>query len=328
MKKSNRNPALFREMGMIGAILLLCLFVQIRNSNFFTWENVDDVLTNTAILSILSVGMMMVIITRGIDLSLGSTLALAGMVTTKVMIVYPGLPIPLAFLMGIGIGTLCGFIVGAMVSWGSVPPIIASMGMMNAYRGITFLVSDGQWVSAHQMTNPFKAIATGRFLGINNLVLIAVLVFIAAYVFLQHTNPGRRIYAVGSNPEAADVSGIPVKRILCMVYMIMGALSGLCGILWVSKYASAQGNTAAGYEMSVIAACVLGGVSVDGGSGRIGGLILGGLFYGILSNSLPMLNVSAFWQQSIQAVIILMAIILNVLIKRRMDFMNAKRRKI
>jgi rhamnose transport system permease protein len=133
---------------------------------------------------------------------------------------------------------------------------------------------------------------------------------------------------VGSNSEAAIISGIKSKRVLFMIYTIMGALAGLAGILWVSKYASAQGNTAAGYEMSVIAACVLGGVSVDGGVGRISGLVLGILFYGTLINSLPMLNVSPFVQQTIQALLILGAIVLNVTIKRRMKANNRRRRKI
>lgn len=329
MRKSRSGHiAGFRELGMVGAILLLCALVQSRNASFFSLENFDDILTNTAILGILAVGMMPVMISRGIDLSLGSTLALSGMVVTKLMISYPELPVILAVLLGILIGMACGAVVGSLIAWGGVPPIIASMGMMNAFRGITYVISDGKWVSAHQMTPEFTAIATGRVMGINNLVIIAVGVFAAAYIFLQHINTGRKIYAIGSNPGAAEISGIHTKKILCLIYVIMGGLSGLCGILWVSKYASAQGNTAAGYEMSVIAACVLGGVSVDGGAGKIGGLILGVLFYGILSNSLPMLNVSSFWQQSIQAVIILAAVILNVLIKRRMDSANQKRRKI
>jgi len=329
-KKKRRavNEMSFRELGMFVAIILFGLLVQSRNSNFLTLENIDDMLTNTAILAILSVGMMMVMITRGIDLSIGSSLALAGMITTKLMIVYPNISPFAALLMGMAIGIVCGLIIGVLVAWGKVPPIIASMGMMNAYRGLAYIISGGEWVSAHEMTVPFKKMATGKILGINNLVAIAILIYIAAFVFLKYTKTGRRIYAVGSNPEAASISGIKIEKILLLTYVIMGALAGIAGILWVCKYASAQGNTASGYEMSVIASCVLGGVSVSGGSGKISGLIFGVLFFGILSNSLPLLKVSSFWQQTIQALIMLVAIILNVLTKRTMDARNQKRRKI
>ena len=327
-KTGVKNLDRFREAGMAVAIALLCILVQSRNSNFFTSENISDLFTNTAILSILSVGMMMVIISRGIDLSIGSTLAISGMVVTKLMIVYPGMPIFAAFLLGILIGAVCGGVIGALIAYGKLPPIIASLGMMNAYRGIAFLISEGVWVSAHQMTDGFKRIATGSLLGVNNLIVIAVLINVAAYLFLTFSAAGRRIYAVGNNAEAALISGIKSQRVLFMIYTIMGALAGLAGILWVSKYASAQGNTAAGYEMNVIAACVLGGVSVYGGVGKISGLVLGILFYGTLTNSLPMLNVSPFVQQAIQALLILGAILLNVMIKRRMQANNRRRRNI
>ena len=164
--------------------------------------------------------------------------------------------------------------------------------MMNVVRGFTFLVSKGRWISAYQMSIPFKEIATGRILGMNTLVVIAVVIYSAFYYFINHTRTGRQIYAVGSNPDAAEVSGIPKIRIIWMVYILMGALAGLAGVLWVSRFASAQGDTAVGYEMNVIAACVLGGISISGGSGKVSGLILGAVLFGILNNALPLINVS------------------------------------
>ena len=318
----------FREAGMLLAIVLLSVLVQSRNKMFFTYENIEDLLANTSILAVLAVGMMMVIISGGIDLSIGSVIALSGMSVTKLMIAYPNIPTPVAVLLGMLIGVVCGTITGFLVAWGKVPPIIASLGMMNVYRGLTYIVSDGLWVSAHQMTPGFKALSTGSFLYIRNFVWIVLITYLIAYVFLEYTQTGRRIYAVGSSAESAVISGIKKGKTLVQTYAAMGMLAGLAGIMWVSKFASAQGNTALGYEMSVIAACVLGGVSVSGGVGKLGGVILGVMFYGILSNSLPMLNVSPFYQQLIQAVLILAAILLNVILKRKVNERNRKAREI
>jgi rhamnose transport system permease protein len=178
------------------------------------------------------------------------------------------------------------------------------------------------------MSPAFKDMTTGRFLGINNLIVIAVIIYIVFYCFISHTRTGRRIYAVGSNPEAAELIGLPKKRLIALVYILMGALAGLAGVLWVSKFASAQGDTAAGYEMSVIASCVLGGVSVSGGRGKVSGLIIGVMLFGMLANALPLINVSPFWQQAIQGFVILTAIITNVIIKRNNDKTSLRARAI
>ena len=318
----------FRELGLLVFIILLSVLVQLRNPNFLTLENINDMIKNTAILSILTVGMMLVIVTRGIDLSIGSTLALSGMVSALTVSANTNLHPLLAILLGTLIGTVCGCILGFLISKAGILPIIATLGMMNVYRGLTFMISGGKWVSAHQMPGSFKAIATNSILGINVLIFIAILIYIIFYYFINHTRTGRQIYAVGSNPEAAKVSGINTVKVLWMVYTIMGALAGLAGVLWVSKFASAQGDTAMGYEMDVIAACVLGGVNIAGGSGKISGIILGSLLLGILNNALPLINVSPFWQEAIHGVIILVAVIVNALVKRNVDRKNLMRRKI
>jgi len=198
--------------------------------------------------------------------------------------------------------------------------------MMNVVRGMTYVVSGGKWISSYQMSSEFKAIATGRILGVNNLVWIAILVYVAAAYFLYHTRTGRQIYAVGSNPEAAEISGLPKKRLVFLVYGIMGALAGLTGVLWVARFASAQGSTAIGYELQVIAACILGGVSISGGQGKLPGLMLGTLLLGILNNALPLIKVSPFWQTGIQGTIIIAAVITNVLVKRNTEAKALRRR--
>lgn len=313
------NISKFRELGLLAFIILLSILVQIRNPSFLSLENINDLIKNTAILSILSVGMMLVIVTRGIDLSIGATLALSGMITALTVSAIPNLHPLLALILGTLIGIACGFILGLFVSKGGVLPIIATLGMMNVYRGLTYIVSGGKWVSANQMPASFKAIATSSVFGINVLIFIAIVIYIIAYYFINHTRTGRQIYAVGSNPESAKIIGINKDKILWLVYTVMGGLAGLAGVLWVSKFASAQGDTAAGYELSVIAACVLGGVSIAGGSGKISGIILGSVLLGILNNALPLINISAFWQMAIQGLIILFAVIVNVLVKRGVD---------
>lgn len=318
----------FRELGLVGFILLLILFVQMRNPSFLTLENIDDLLTNTAILSILSLGMMLVIVTRGIDLSVAANLALAGMIAALTTKNYPDLHPIFLILLGTAIGLICGAVVGGLVAKAKILPIIATLGMMNVFRGSTFTISGGKWVSADQMPAHFKAIATGDLFGLNHLILIAIIIYVVFFYFVNYTRTGRQIYAVGSNPDSAMVSGIHIDRILILVYTIMGGLAGLAGVLWVSKFASAQGDTASGYELTVIAACVLGGVNIAGGVGKISGVLLGAILIGILNNALPLLNVSPFWQMAIQASIILIAVIANALVRRGVDRHNLMRRRI
>jgi rhamnose transport system permease protein len=313
------SPERFREIGLVFFIVGVSIIVQTRNHEFLTALNINNLLVNTAVLSILSVGMMMVLLTGGIDLSIGAIMALTGMVTALTVRDNPQVAPMVLVLESTAIGAVVGLVNGMLVARFSILPIIATLGMMNVVRGLTYIVSKGAWVSAYQMPEAFKNMATSTFLGVNNLIAIAIAVYIVFYYFINFTRTGRRIYAVGSNPEAAEVTGLPRVRITALVYVFMGALAGLGGVLWVSKFASAQGDTASGYEMNVIAACVLGGVSVNGGRGKVSGLILGVVLFGILANALPLINVSPFWQQAIQGFVILAAIITNVLIKRNND---------
>ncbi len=327
-KSKTVNAGKIREIGLVVIIILLTLFIQFRNDQFLTHDNLNDMMVNASIMGALTVGMMMVMITGGIDLSIGAIIALSGMMAALVVRDHPETSTAMALLIGTAVGAFCGFISGLIVAKGKVLALIATLGMMNVYRGLTYIFAKGAWVSAHQMNPEFKALALGRVLGINNLVWVALLIFIAAFYFLKYTRTGRKVYAVGSNMEAARISGINVDHILVMVYTIMGTISGLSGVLWVSKYASAQGDTASGYEMTVIAACVIGGVSISGGSGKVQGVFLGVVLLGILKQALPMLKVSPFWQDAIYGFIILFAVLLNTYFKRMADSNNLQRRKI
>jgi rhamnose transport system permease protein len=317
-----------REMSLVIILIVLSAFIQVRNSTFLSLSNLNDMLTNAVMMGILAVGMMCVLLIGGIDISIGSNIAFSGMSVALLLRSYPGIPTVFAFVLGILIGSFCGVLVGLIITKGNVIPIIATMGLMNAFRGATYLIADNQWVAAYQLPVGLKAFATGKFFGINNMIVVAVIIYIIFAYFIKFTRTGRRIYAVGSNMEAAQVSGIPIDRIKILVYTLMGALCGLVSVLWISKYASAQGDAATGFEIDIIAACVIGGVSLNGGKGTVFGVILGTITLGILNNALPLINISPFWQDAIKGSVIILAIIINTLSQRSMDKKNLRRREL
>jgi len=316
-----------REMSLVVVLAVLCIFIQLRNSIFLTPSNIGDMLINASLMAILAIGMMCVLLIGGIDISIGSTVALSGMATALVMRDNPGIPAFLGFLIAILVGLAAGFIIGLVIAKGRVIPIIATLGFMNIYRGITYLIANNQWVAAYQIPEKYKAFTLGKTFGINNMLIVTIICYLVFAYFIKYTRTGRKIYAVGSNSEAAAVSGINIANVKIMVYSLMGALCGLVGGLWVSKYASAQGDSAKGFEMDIIAACVIGGVSLTGGKGTVFGVILGSLTLGILNNALPLINVSSFWQDAIKGLIIIAAVILNTVTQRAMDKNNLKRRE-
>jgi len=316
-----------REFGIIVFILVLSVLIGIRNPRFLTWGNIHDMLVDTAALLVVAVGMMLVLVTGGIDLSAESVLALTGMVTGIIIKDHPYLPPLLMLVFGLCFGGLLGSVTGLVVSRGRVLPIIATLSMMYIYRGITFIVSKGEWIDAHEMPESFKALATGRVLGFSNLIVIALVVYVIFYYFTAHTRTGREIYAVGSNLEAARIIGINTAFITWLVYTLSGALSGLGGVMWVARYASAQNDTAAGFVLTIMAACVLGGVSISGGAGTIPGVLLGSITIGIINNALPMIRVSPFWKMALQGIIILVAALVNVAVARNIERTQLRQRE-
>lgn len=318
-----------REFSLIIVMIVIALFVQMRSGgNFFTVENISDMLAETAVLAICAAGMMLVIVTGGIDLSIGAVMALGAMVGCTVLKNNQSMPTIVIVLIAIAVGIVCGFINGTLVAKLKILPIIATLGMMNIFRGVTYLVANGSWVKQQEMGQGFLSLATGKFLGINNLIVIAILVYIVAAFFTTQTRTGRKVYAVGNSEESARVSGIKTDRTLIMVYTILGAIAGLGGILYVCKYGVAQGETCTGYEMNVIAACVLGGVSINGGTGRVQGVLLGAILLGMLNNAMPLIHISSFWQEAIRGLIILLSIIANSLIQRNVEMKALRRRNI
>ena len=229
----------------------------------------------------------------------------------------PEMPVLLILFADIGIGTFLGLINGLLIAYGKVPPIITTLGTMSIFRGFTFVFSKGQWVTAHEMTESYMNIPHGSFLGLPNLVWAGVIVSFLMYYFMTYVRSGRELYAIGGNKTAAVFVGVSEKKINLMVYSIVGFLGGLAGVMWTARYAAAVNETALGFELQTVAACVLGGVSIAGGSGTVPGVVLGALFLGILTNALPVVNLSPFYQLGLQGVVILGAMIINTLSEKQ-----------
>lgn len=309
----------FREMGIIVFIVLLVILVSLRSPHFLTIDNFRNILLSIAILTIVALAQTIVIITRGIDLSVSSMIGLTAMMVAFMVIQYPAMSPVVTVLLGMALGMALGALNGLIIAVGGVPPIIATLGTLSIYRGAVFFYSRGTWVNAFEMPQSFKVLAKGTPLGAPNLVIIALVMVGVVYVFLGHTRTGRDIYAIGSNPDAAQVAGIRVQRIIFMVYVISGVLCGLAGVLWASRVESAQTNTALGFELSTVAAAVVGGVNIFGGSGTVLGVVLGALLLGLIDNALKLMRISPFWQLAAQGLLILLAVVADSVILRRLQ---------
>lgn len=306
-----------REASLFLVMILLCLVIQWRSGGvFFTGNVLTQLAQNYAHTAVLTFGMLMVLLIGGIDISIASTLALSGMASS--MLMERGvLTSPLAvFAVSTGIGLLCGLVCGLIIAKGKVIPIIATLGMQYIFRGLTYVISDSKWVSADEMLPSYLQFALGSFLGIPYLAWIVIALFVIMFIILKWTEFGRQIYAVGSNAEAAKISGINIDRVKILVYTANGAIAGLAGAMFTSKYGSAQSNMATGAEMDVIAACVLGGISLDGGQGSAVGALLGVITIAIISKSLSLVGIDAFWQQALKGAIILLAVVINIVVQR------------
>ena len=309
----------FREAGISIFILVLVAAVTVRAPSFLTVDNFNDILLNISILTIVALAQTMVIITHGIDLSVSSMIGLVAMMVAFVVKQNPEMPVFLSVVLGMALGAVLGSFNGLIITYGNVPPIIATLGTLSIYRGLVFFYSQGTWINSFELPAAFKLLSKGTPLGLPNMVIIALLVAVIVYYFLNHTRTGRDIFAVGSNPDAAQYSGIRKQRIIFLVYMLSGIMAGLAAVLWVSRFESAQTNTALGFELQTVAASVVGGVSISGGVGTVPGVMLGALLLGIIQNSLTLIRISPFWQLAAQGLLILFAVISDKWILSRVE---------
>ncbi len=306
-----------RDAFLALALVVLIGLVYLRFPAFASAQSLLGVFNDTSILIILALGQTAVILTRCIDLSMASNLALVGMCTAMLNSAIPGIPIPMLVLLAIVLGAFLGSLNGLLVWKLDIPPIVVTLGTLTIFRGIIFLISEGQWVNAHEMSPAFKALPRTNILGIPVLSWMALICIALIYLLLTRTPMGRAFFAVGGNPNAAVYTGINVGKTRFNAFVLSGALSGVAGYLWVSRYAVAYVDIAAGFELDVVAACVIGGISIAGGMGSVAGAVLGALFLGVIKNALPVINISPFWQQAISGSAIIIAVIFNARSARR-----------
>lgn len=302
----------FKEnLGIIVAFLVLCVFLSVfpkTSGSFFTRQNIFNVLRQISTNLFLACGMTMVIILGGIDLSVGSIIALSGCISAGCVARY-NLPLPIALLMGLLVGLLVGMFNGAVISKTTIPAFIVTLATMNIAKGLAYVYTGGSPVRV--VTKEWQFLGAG-YVGIfPTPVVILVIVLIITAIIMNKTKMGRHMYAVGGNQQAAEFSGIKVEKVKFFVHAFSGLMSGLAGIVLASRMYSGQPTAGDGAEMDAIAAVVVGGTSMAGGSGKIGGTIIGGLIIGVLNNGLNLLNVNSFWQYVVKGVVILLAVFLD-----------------
>ena len=289
-----------------GLIVLLVLFgaMTLASDEFLTSENMANLARQVAIFGIIAVGQLLVILTAGIDLSVGSVLGLTGCVTAQLMV--EGMPIPLAIVVGLLVGVALGLFNGGLVAYGKLPPFIVTLGMLGIARGVVLVLTDASTVQP--LPEAFGNIANGSFAGLPNLLWMFVVVVVVTAFVLRRTVFGRYIYAVGSNPESARLSGVPVTAVLVSVYAIAGLLAAVGGVLFASRLNAGIPTAGTGYELNAIAACVIGGASLFGAKGGAFGAAAGALIVATLNNGGNLLAVNAFYLQIIIGALILIAV--------------------
>jgi rhamnose transport system permease protein len=312
-----RSLARHRESVLAIIIAVLVGAIAVRAPVFLSAGSLDTLVTDGAILAIMALAQMLALVIRGIDLSIAANMALTGMLVAMLSTAHPEMPVAVTIAAAVGLGLVLGAFNAALIAALGMPAIVVTLGTMSIYRGLVFLVSGGGWINAHELGASFVSFPNDRLWGVAHIVWIAVLVIAIQYAFLRSVRTGRELYALGDNPTAAQYVGINGARLQLVVYAATGALSGLCGYLWVARYAVAYTETAQGFEMQTIAACVIGGVSTAGGRGSVAGCLLGTAFLVILFNALPVIDVSPFAQMAISGAVIVVAVVVNARAERR-----------
>jgi len=303
-----------RQIGTFAGLAVLCVVLWAATPHFLTISNLLNVLEQTSINAIVAVGMTFVIISGGIDLSVGSVLAVAGIALALAL--EGRAPAPAAIILALATGTACGLANGLLITFGRLPPFIATLGMMSVARGAALMLAEGRPISG--FSEGFRALATARVLTIVPApVLLTAVVYLVAHFVLNHTVFGRATYAIGGNEEAARLSGVHVRFHKTAVYGVAGLTSAVAAILLTARLNSAQPTAGTMYELDAIAATVIGGTSLLGGEGTLVGALIGALIMGVLRNGLNLLNVSSFFQQVVIGAVIIGAVLIDMSLKRR-----------
>ncbi len=308
-----------RELGIVAALALLITVTAILEPRFIETNSLRNLALNAAIFAILAVGQTLVIVTRNVDLSVGSVLGLSAYFAGDLLFKHPGMALPLVFLLGIALGAACGLLNGVLVTWGQVPALVVTLGTLYAFRGLAFLWTGGSQISANQLPDAFLNLGSDSIAGVPILVWIALVVVLCVGQWLRDYRPGRELYAIGSNPEGARLAGVRSGRRVLIAFVLAGALAGLGGVLFTARFGTVDATAGVGYELTVIAAAVVGGVAIFGGTGTVYGAALGALLLGTITSSLIVLRVAAFWQQAAIGALLLLAIALDRLLALRVE---------
>lgn len=310
-KKKFNIGEFYTKLGPLTALLVLVILVSILNQSFLNVNNLMNLFQQTSINAIIAFGMQFVILTSGIDLSVGSILALSGAFAAQMILM--GMPPILAFIIGIICGAVFGAFNGLLIAYGKAAPFIVTLATMSVFRGATYVLTNGNPITGPKMNNSFsfQFLGQGYLFGIPFQVYIMVVLFAICYFLLHKTTFGRKTYAIGGNERAAFVAGVNTKKMLIWIYTIAGFLAAVAGMVLTSQLASAQPDAGTGYEMDAIAAVVLGGTSLAGGKGKMFGTLVGALIIGVLNNGMNLLGISTFYQQIVKGIVILIAVLLD-----------------
>lgn len=297
-----------RELGIVLALVALIVVTAVANPRFLSGQSLRDLVLGASILIVMAVGQTVVVITRNIDLSVGSVLGLSAYAVGLLLKTAPGTPVVVAVLVGLAIGVVLGLLNGALVRFGNVPALVVTLGTLYVFRGVAFLWAGGQQINADKLPGDFLAFGTATVLGVPWLLIIAAVVVLGTGYVLRNHRSGRELYAMGSDPAAARLAGIPVGRRTLAAFAMSGACAGLAGVLFAARFGTVDAAAGTGYELNVVAAVVVGGVAVFGGSGTAYGAAIGALLLTTIGGALPVLGINQFWQQAIVGALILLAI--------------------
>ncbi|PNY79810.1 ABC transporter permease [Deinococcus koreensis] len=306
-----------REFGLVALLALVLFGTAALNPLFLSPGSVRDLLLNVSIIALLVVGQTVVLLMKHVDLSVSSVVGLSAFLTGSLFVANPGLPIPVALLFGLGLGALLGAVNGLLVASGQVPALVATLGTLYVFRGVTYAVVDGRQINASNLPPGFLNFGTGSLLGVPNLVLLVLAVMLVFGVYLGTYRGGREYYALGSNREAAVLAGIDVTRRTLSGFVLSGAIAGVAGVLYLARFGTVDATAGTGLELQVIAAAVVGGVSIGGGVGTLFGAGVGALLLGVMGSALVTLRAPGFYQQAIQGALLLAAISIDILVARR-----------
>ncbi|WP_411720448.1 ABC transporter permease [Mycetocola sp.] len=307
-----RHVGTARETGILLALVLVVVVAAVRNPSFLlSSDGFRDLLLTPSLLLLLAIGQAIVIITRNVDLSVGSVLGLTAYLTGRLFIDVPGIPIVVVFAGGIAAGAILGLINGALVAFARVPALVITLGTLYIYRGMNVAWAGSDRINASDLPAGFRGLGTGQLVGIPILTLIAAVVLVAAAWYLRNLRSGRELYAIGSDPAAAHLYGLNVTRRVIAAFVVSGALAGLGGVLFAARYGTVSSGAGLGWELQAIAAAVIGGVAISGGVGTVWGAAIGAYLLLTINRALPILGIDDFWQRAVVGVLILGSIVLD-----------------